>query len=285
MKFGGTSVGTAAAMLNLKDIVLAASESEPVVVVVSALSGVTNALIEIAGKVLARRPIEADVEQLCARHRSLLDEVIPDEVARTETRSVIDAVFDRFVERFIQMYDKETDDAEQTKTDIVCYGELWSSIIVARLLNADLHYSVNFIFTRNGRVDQQATYPEITRHFDITLSPVHVCQGFIASDADTCRYTTLGRGGSDYTAALIAAALDADSLEIWTDVDGFYDSDPRRNPDAKLFAEMTFDQAQQLCDAGAKVIYPPTLQPVRDAGVPVWVKNTFNPAAPGTLIR
>ena len=113
---------------------------------------------------------------------------------------------------------------------------------------------------------------------------VHVAQGFISRDKDSGDVTNLGRGGSDYTAAILAALLDAEALEIWTDVDGFMTADPRTHPDATVIPQMTYAQAQEMCDAGAKVIYPPTIAPVAMKHIPVWVKNTFNPAAPGTVI-
>ncbi len=113
---------------------------------------------------------------------------------------------------------------------------------------------------------------------------VHVAQGFISRDKQSGDVTNLGRGGSDYTAAILATLLDAEALEIWTDVDGFMTADPRTHPDATVIPQMTYAQAQEMCDAGAKVIYPPTIAPVAMKHIPVWVKNTFNPAATGTVI-
>ncbi len=112
-----------------------------------------------------------------------------------------------------------------------------------------------------------------------------VVQGFIAEDVETGVKTNLGRGGSDYTGAILAAILNADCLEIWTDVDGFMTADPRKDPNATVIPEMTYEEAQRMCDEGAKVIYPPTIAPVAGKHIPVWVKNTFNPSAVGTVIK
>jgi len=150
------------------------------------------------------------------------------------------------------------------------------------------HLSLNYMRTvpdGSGRIlDWEETQRLVNQDFADLDDGVHVVQGFISRDKETGDVTNLGRGGSDYTAAILASLLDAEALEIWTDVDGFMTADPRTHPDATVIPTMTYAQAQQMCDAGAKVIYPPTIAPVAIKHIPVWVKNTFNPSARGTVI-
>ncbi|MBR1881557.1 MAG: aspartate kinase [Muribaculaceae bacterium] len=291
LKFGGTSVGTVESLLNVKAIV--ESQTGQVIVVVSALGGVTNQLIamtELAGKGNhSYNGILAQVEQ---RHLDVIAGVVPQAMQPT-CRKIVK----QFTTNLQSFYDTlaanqqlPEEERDMLADAIVCHGEIMSSAIVTMMIGgAEPAFSPNFIKTRDAHgermLDAPATERLIVEHLGHSDMAVRVIQGFIAADAESGIKTNLGRGGSDFTAALVAAALNADSLEIWTDVDGFYDKDPRTHADAQLLAEMTYGEAQRLCDAGAKVIYAPTLRPVAEKHIPVWVKNTFNPQVTGTVIR
>lgn len=290
LKFGGTSVGTAESLTNVKQIVTACKGQ--VIVVVSALGGVTNQLIQMADLAEAHSDEwESILEQVKARHMSVIDAVVPDD-RQAQCKTVIEGFISEGLYSYYAMLyaNNQLPPAykEQLRDAIVSHGEIMSSAIVASMIDGALpHYAPNFIKTKDvdyERILDNASFELITKEFGGRLEQVHVTQGFIAEDSTDGKKTNLGRGGSDFTAALIAAALDAEALEIWTDVDGFMTADPRTNPDATVIPQMTYAQAQEMCEAGAKVIYTPTLGPVAFKHIPVWVKNTFNPSATGTVI-
>lgn len=290
LKFGGTSVGTAESLTNVKQIVTACKGQ--VIVVVSALGGVTNQLIQMADLAEAHSDEwESILEQVKARHMSVIDAVVPDD-RQAQCKTVIEGFISEGLYSYYAMLyaNNQLPPAykEQLRDAIVSHGEIMSSAIVASMIDGAVpHYAPNFIKTKDvdyERILDNASFELITKEFSGRLEQVHVTQGFIAEDSTDGKKTNLGRGGSDFTAALIAAALDAEALEIWTDVDGFMTADPRTNPDATVIPEMTYAQAQEMCEAGAKVIYTPTLGPVAFKHIPVWVKNTFNPSATGTVI-
>lgn len=290
LKFGGTSVGTAESLTNVKQIVTACKGQ--VIVVVSALGGVTNQLIQMADLAEAHSDEwESILEQVKARHMSVIDAVVPDD-RQAQCKTVIEGFISEGLYSYYAMLyaNNQLPPAykEQLRDAIVSHGEIMSSAIVASMIDGAVpHYAPNFIKTKDvdyERILDNASFELITKEFGGRLEQVHVTQGFIAEDSTDGKKTNLGRGGSDFTAALIAAALDAEALEIWTDVDGFMTADPRTNPDATVIPQMTYAQAQEMCEAGAKVIYTPTLGPVALKHIPVWVKNTFNPSATGTVI-
>ena len=290
LKFGGTSVGTAESLTNVKKIVTACKGQ--VIVVVSALGGVTNQLIQMADLAEAHSDEwESILEQVKARHMSVIDAVVPDD-RQAQCKTVIEGFISEGLYSYYAMLyaNNQLPPAykEQLRDAIVSHGEIMSSAIVASMIDGAVpHYAPNFIKTKDvdyERILDNASFELITKEFGGRLEQVHVTQGFIAEDSTDGKKTNLGRGGSDFTAALIAAALDAEALEIWTDVDGFMTADPRTNPDATVIPQMTYAQAQEMCEAGAKVIYTPTLGPVAFKHIPVWVKNTFNPSATGTVI-
>lgn len=290
LKFGGTSVGTAESLTNVKQIVTACKGQ--VIVVVSALGGVTNQLIQMADLAEAHSDEwESILEQVKARHMSVIDAVVPDD-RQAQCKTVIEGFISEGLYSYYAMLyaNNQLPPAykEQLRDAIVSHGEIMSSAIVASMFDGAVpHYAPNFIKTKDvdyERILDNASFELITKEFGGRLEQVHVTQGFIAEDSTDGKKTNLGRGGSDFTAALIAAALDAEALEIWTDVDGFMTADPRTNPDATVIPQMTYAQAQEMCEAGAKVIYTPTLGPVAFKHIPVWVKNTFNPSATGTVI-
>lgn len=290
LKFGGTSVGTAESLTNVKQIVTACKGQ--VIVVVSALGGVTNQLIQMADLAEAHSDEwESILEQVKARHMSVIDAVVPED-RQAQCKTVIEGFISEGLYSYYAMLyaNNQLPPAykEQLRDAIVSHGEIMSSAIVASMIDGAVpHYAPNFIKTKDvdyERILDNASFELITKEFAGRLEQVHVTQGFIAEDSTDGKKTNLGRGGSDFTAALIAAALDAEALEIWTDVDGFMTADPRTNPDATVIPQMTYAQAQEMCEAGAKVIYTPTLGPVAFKHIPVWVKNTFNPTATGTVI-
>lgn len=290
LKFGGTSVGSAESLTNVKQIVTACKGQ--VIVVVSALGGVTNQLIQMADLAEAHSDEwESILEQVKARHMSVIDAVVPED-RQAQCKTVIEGFISEGLYSYYAMLyaNNQLPPAykEQLRDAIVSHGEIMSSAIVTSMINGAVpHYAPNFIKTKDvdyERILDNASFELITKEFGGRLEQVHVTQGFIAEDSTDGKKTNLGRGGSDFTAALIAAALDAEALEIWTDVDGFMTADPRTNPDATVIPQMTYAQAQEMCEAGAKVIYTPTLGPVAFKHIPVWVKNTFNPSATGTVI-
>lgn len=291
MKFGGTSVGSVESLLNLKNIVNA--EQRPVVVVVSAMGGFTNQLLAMCEQAQQRDISCLDtLEAARKRHHDAVDGVVIEPM-----RQQVHDTIDRFIDESLKPYylalatnpHMPVDEIERVCDAIVAHGEILSSAIVAGMFeDGTPHLSLNYMRTRpdaGGRVlDWDETARLVQADFADLGDGVHVVQGFISRDTESGAVTNLGRGGSDYTAAILASLLDADALEIWTDVDGFMTADPRTHPDATVIPQMTYEQAQAMCDAGAKVIYPPTIAPVAMKRIPVWVKNTFNPSAPGTVI-
>jgi len=291
MKFGGTSVGSIESLLNLRDIVNASSK--PVLVVVSAMGGFTNQLLAMCEQAQQRDISCLDtLEAARKRHHDAIDGVVVESM-----RDEVHATIDHFVDDSLKPYylalatnpHMPVDEIERMCDAIVAHGEILSSAIVAGMFDDGVpHLSLNYMRTvpdGHGRVlDWEETGRLVKEEFAAMADGVHVAQGFISRDKATGDVTNLGRGGSDYTAAILATLLDAEALEIWTDVDGFMTADPRTHPDATVIPQMTYAQAQEMCDAGAKVIYPPTIAPVAMKHIPVWVKNTFNPAATGTVI-
>ena len=292
MKFGGTSVGSIDSLLNLRDIVNA--QSRPVIVVVSAMGGFTNQLLAMCEQAQQRDISCLDtLEAARKRHHDAVDAVVIEKM-----RDQVHATIDRFVDESLKPYylalatnpHMPVDEIERVCDAIVAHGEILSSAIVTGMFEDGIpHLSLKYMRTvpdGRGRVlDWEETERLVLDEYkSLEEGGIHVTQGFISRDKQSDDVTNLGRGGSDYTAAILAALLDAEALEIWTDVDGFMTADPRTHPDATVIPHMTYQQAQEMCDAGAKVIYPPTIAPVAKKHIPVWVKNTFNPSAPGTVI-
>ncbi len=289
LKFGGTSVGSVKSIQCLKRIVEAESKQQPVVVVVSALGGITDKLITtsqlaVAGDMRYRDEFETMVD----RHHRMIDTIITDPKKREDLFNTVDSLFDQLKSIFFGVY-LVHDLSEKTQDAIVSYGERLSSNIVATLVKGAKWYDARtFIKTerKNGKhtLDSDLTN-RLVREAFADMPKVALVPGFISRDRDSGETTNLGRGGSDYTAAIIAAALDAEVLEIWTDVDGFMTADPRVIKSAYTINELSYIEAMELCNFGAKVIYPPTIYPVCIKNIPIKVKNTFNPSAPGTIIK
>ena len=289
LKFGGTSVGSVKSILSVKRIVEKEARSQPIVVVVSALGGITDQLISTSqlakdGNEEWKRSFEAMVD----RHHKMIDTIITDTNDREQLFNKVDALLEQLHSIYYGVY-LIHDLSQKTLDTIVSYGERLSSNIVATLVKGSKWMdSRNFIKTTvfNGKnaLDSELTSQLVKQAFS-ELPRITLVPGFISSDKDTGETTNLGRGGSDYTAAIIAADLDAEILEIWTDVDGFMTADPRVIKTAYTIDELSYVEAMELCNFGAKVVYPPTIYPVRIKNIPIRIKNTFNPEAPGTIIK
>ena len=287
LKFGGTSVGSVESILNVKKIV--ESQKDPVVVVVSALGGVTDQLIQTSLQAVAGNPdYQKSFFSMVERHEKMIREIIPERRDRETLWAIVKALFEELRSIYQGVY-LIRDLTPKTSAAIVSYGERISSRIVATLIDgAEWYDSREFIKTERkcGRsLLCSELSARLVRETWKTLPKVSLVPGFISSDVESDETTNLGRGGSDYTASIIAAALDAEVLEIWTDVDGFMTADPRVIPHAYVINELSYVEAMELCNFGAKVIYPPTIYPVCCKNIPILVKNTFNPEAPGTIIK
>ena len=289
LKFGGTSVGSVESILSLKAIVEKQAEKQPVIVVVSALGGITDKLL--ATSQLALKGDDAwkdEFQAMVDRHHKMIDTIITDTRKREKLFNIVDSLFEQLRSIYFGVY-LIHDLSNKTQDAIVSYGERLSSNIVATLVQGAKWFdSRDFIKTvqKNHKniLDSELTNRLVRRTFS-DLPRVSLVPGFISMDRDSNETTNLGRGGSDYTAAIIAAALDADILEIWTDVDGFMTADPRVIKTAYTINELSYIEAMELCNFGAKVIYPPTIYPVCVKNIPIRVKNTFNPEAEGTIIK
>lgn len=285
LKFGGTSVGTVESLRNVKMIVEQCSE--PVIVVVSALGGITDQLINTAH--LASKGDVGYLEsyaRIVERHQNVINGIVPQE-RQLDVRSIVDPLLEELgnIYRGINLI---KDLSDRTLDIVVSYGERISSVIISRIIDGAQHFdSRNFIKTERqyGKhvLDNDATQKLIHATFDNVEFKIALVPGFISSNADG-DITNLGRGGSDYTAAILAASLNASVLEIWTDVDGFMTADPRVINNTYVIEHLSFIEAMELCNFGAKVIYPPTIYPVFHKNIPILIKNTFNPEAPGTRI-
>ena len=289
LKFGGTSVGSVESILSLKAIVEKEAQKQPIIVVVSALGGITDKLI--ATSVLAQKGDEAwkdEFQAMVERHHKMIDTIITDPRKREQLFNIVDSLFEQLRSIYFGVY-LIHDLSKKTQDAIVSYGERLSSNIVATLVQGAKWYdSREFIKTvrknHKNTLDSELTNRLVRRTFS-DLQRISLVPGFISKDRDTDEITNLGRGGSDYTAAIIAAALDADILEIWTDVDGFMTADPRVIKTAYTIKELSYIEAMELCNFGAKVVYPPTIYPVCVKNIPIRVKNTFNPDSEGSIIK
>lgn len=286
MKFGGTSVGTVQSLQSVKSIVEA--EKTPVIIVVSALGGVTDMLIATAKSAAAGSIDEylATFDKIRKRHDDVIDGMVP-----AHAREEVSRRAGEMLEELGNIFKGVSllgDLSSRSLDIIVSYGERLSSMIISNIISgAKLFDSRSFIKTVDQfgkHVLEPSTTALVEKTFGNLDFEVAVVPGFISSDINSGDVTNLGRGGSDYTAAILAAALNAGVLEIWTDVDGFMTADPRVISNTYVIDHLTFVEAMELCNFGAKVIYPPTIYPVFHKNIPILIKNTFNPSAPGTLI-
>lgn len=278
-------MGTVNSLRNVKNIVEA--ETQPVIVVVSALGGITDRLIATAQSACrGDKQWHEEFEYIVGRHKDIADGFLQGKELE-EVWSQVSLVLEelRDVYRGIELV---RDLSQRTLDRVVSFGERMSSFMISHIItDAALFYSPDFVRTEKwfskNIPDNQLTDTLIKERFKSPFK-VAVAPGFISSDRENGEITNLGRGGSDFTAALIAASLNADVLEIWTDVDGFMTADPRVIPAARVIPRLSFVESMDLCNFGAKVIYPPTIYPVFHKNIPIIIKNTLNPSAPGTFI-
>lgn len=291
LKFGGTSVANAENIRKVKDIIQL-KKSAKTVVIVSALGGVTDELLK-CGSLAANgdSSYKENLQKLTERHLTAVKELLP----LNNQSSVLSFVMQQFneVEDICNGIFLLNDFSDRTKDRILSYGELISSKIISSYLASDglpnkwvdarKIIQTDSQYTR-AVVQFEKTQQNVQSFFSDASEDLFVVPGFVASDEKQNR-TTLGRGGSDFTAAIIGAALNASVVEIWTDVSGMMTADPRMVSNAKAIKQISYHEAMELSHFGAKVIYPPTIQPLMSKNIPVWIKNTFSPYDEGTLLH
>jgi len=285
LKFGGTSVGTAKSIRNVKDII--SNQSGTKMVILSAMSGVTNSLVEVTDFLRQGDSIlvSKNLEDLWLKHMAVVDELFPESQFKRET-----------IIKLKQLFSDLNEISGRTYTPglapvIVTFGELFLTYIFSRFLQQEevtntlldakefMHISnlenpdiepVKFLLTQSLRKEK-------------TTGHVYITQGFVCIDRFK-NINTLKRGGSDYSATIIAAAVGAEEVQIWTDIDGFHNNDPRYVESTMPISHLTFDEAAELAYFGAKILHPQTISPIRDKKIPLYLKDTFHPEAHGTLI-
>jgi aspartokinase/homoserine dehydrogenase 1 len=292
LKFGGSSVANAENIDKVINLVRSAQTKDRTILVVSALGGITDMLIQAAASAAAGDESYKDKLQVIEhRHLETVRSLLP-LTRQSGTLSIVKTRCNE-IEDICSGIFLLGELSARTQDKVVSYGELLSSLIVAArfaaldightwkdsrdLITTDSHFG-------HGAVDFPCTNRQIKEFIDGSTSPLFIFPGFIAAN-DKGITTTLGRGGSDYTAAIFAAAVDATLVEIWTDVSGMMTADPRLVSNVKLIPHISYQEAMELSHFGAKVIYPPTIQPVMKKNIPVWIKNTFAPSDPGTVIE
>jgi aspartokinase/homoserine dehydrogenase 1 len=282
IKFGGTSVGSVENVKKIDEIVR--NQNSDLIVVVSAVGGITDMLLAAANAGARGGEVSNYLNDIKLRHDNMLAGLF-DEMTITDVNEKMKVIFEE-LEKMLQGVRLIGELTPKTLDKVLGFGERLSSIFISRFLGAELLDSAALICTDKsfgkGKVDFKVTYSNIIEACS-GLKKVAVAPGFISSAPDGTA-TTLGRGGSDYTGALFAAALNAEKLEIWTDVDGFMTADPRVISKAYTIPQLTYSEALELSHFGAKVIYPPTILPVYQKSIPVQIKNTMNPSAEGTII-
>ena len=292
LKFGGSSVGTSEAISKVIAIVKARVNATPTIVVVSAMSGVTDQLILLAQTASqGNEAYKTIIQNLAEKHEDAVRALLPTS-QQPETLSIVKELIQEIEFNCAELFNQSALSLRM-QDQLLSYGEILNSTIIAAAfkatgvdqtwLDSRLLIKTNSTYF-NAVVDHEATNKAIQQYFASNQHALYVAPGFIASNA-AGHTTTLGRGGSDYTGALYAVALKAAALEIWTDVSGMMTADPRIVPNAKLIPKISYQEAMELSHFGAKIIYPPTIQPVMQAHIPVWIKNTFEPEHPGTLIE
>lgn len=290
-KFGGTSVANATNIEKVSNIVLESSKNEEIVVVVSAFGGVTDLLLTAASKAASKdETYKTTFETIEARHIDVVKELIP-----VMNQSGILSNVKRQLNHLESLFDGcflLGELSDRTSDAVVSNGELLSSYIISEVLKSK-HDNVAYKDSREliktngvfgkGLVDFDQTNDLITTHFKDNKATITLMPGFVATSPEGIT-TTLGRGGSDFSAAIVASALEASILEIWTDVSGMYTANPKLVKQASPIEKMSYQEAMELSHFGAKVLYPPTVQPVLNKNIPILIKNTFKPEESGTLI-
>lgn len=286
LKFGGTSVDSVEGLTNVKNI--AESSDDNIIIVVSAFGGITDSLISTAQKAASRNiSYKESYASITARHFDIIDRMITDSCRLKRVYEVINSLFEELTNLFNGLY-LIGDLSDKTLDTIAGYGERLSSLIISNIIEGAVWYDSRDFIKTEKKHSQHLVVNEVTdkliKETFRYLPKIAIVPGFIAQDNKTGDITNLGRGGSDYTAALIAASLHATILEIWTNVDGFMTADPKVISSAYTIPHLSYVEAMELCNFGAKVIYPPTIYPVCQKNIPILIKNTFRPEASGTLI-
>ena len=287
LKFGGTSVGSVDSIHQIQHII--SQQTDDCIVVVSALGGVTDLLLKAAHMALdTNEEYMAIYQQIRQRHIDMVNTLIDNTTVRQMLLHELEGILDELRSILFGVH-LVCDLSPKTEAAIVSYGERMSSrIITAALPGAVRKNSLQFIRTehKQGQILLNTDLTERLIHEAFSPMPhLSVCPGFISKDSKTEEITNLGRGGSDYTASILAATLNAEVLEIWTDVNGFMTADPRLIPDAYTIQSLSYVEATELCNFGAKVVYPPTIYPVCAKNIPIRILNTFCPDNTGTIIQ
>ena len=283
LKFGGTSVGSIENMNNVRSII---NDGTQKIVVLSAMSGTTNALVEISEQLKAgdRDNALELIEELLVKYAQVVEDLLQNQQLKEEVSKYVLSVYETLIEQTKSKYN------ELVHNTIVAQGELLSTFIFSRFLiqegiNAVLLPALDFM-----RVDQQHEpdsfyiQQNLNRILDDNQqADIYITQGFICLNVQG-QISNLQRGGSDYTASIIGAAIQAEEVQIWTDIDGFHNNDPRYVENTTAIQKISFDEAAELAYFGAKILHPQTVMPVRDLNIPVRLKNTMVPDAYGTLI-
>jgi len=291
LKFGGTSLGSHKAISNALSILLnRINKEEKIIVVVSAFSGITDQLIALSDSNQSKRSQEI-LQSIKSRHVEIINHFFN----KTEQQSVLQQFYDLYNEliRALQLISQNREEPNKNQDYISGFGERFSAQIITSLLESN---NINALYTdtRNliktnddfgfAKVEKKISYQNISDYYQKNSDSIIVATGFIASTIDGIP-TTLGRGGSDYTASLFAAAISAEALEIWTDVDGLMTADPDKVNSAVTLDHISYKNAEGFSKYGAKVIYPPTIVPAMKYDIPIYIKNTFKPELNGTLIH
>ncbi len=296
MKFGGTSVGSVDALQRAAVLVVEQSHQwDRMVIVVSAMSGITDTLLKSA-----KSAIEADehiygplIKEIQNRHHQTIDELLQSDIERTAIKMVVDKYISELT-AFCHSIHILGEVTPRGLDAISSFGErmnarLFAALLRQKGLRTQAVDATDLILTDNTFQNASPLWEETRAQMPRILNPmledgiVPVVTGFIGATQDGI-ITTLGRGGSDYTSAIIGDCLDADEVWTWTDVDGVMTADPRIVPEAHIIPELSYDEVSEMAYAGAKVLHPKTIRPIITRGIPLWVKNTFNPDCPGTRI-
>lgn len=291
LKFGGSSVADAKNINKVIDIILKSQKAgESLIVVVSALGGVTDDLISMTSLAAkGNNQFKKIFDIMCKRHNDVIQDLMSVE-ERKRVSKQIGKKYNEF-EAIIENIFFTTDTSAHSRDLVMSFGEQLSAYVIAEAIKSR-GVECNFVDARNfvktddnfgeANVEIETSYKLISDFF-IKNPVLSVVGGFIASTKEGMT-TTLGRGGSDYTASILGAALDASTIEIWTDVDGLMTADPRKVKNAIIIPEISYEKAEEMANAGAKVIHPKTMRPARLKNIPIYIKNTFNPKGKGTKI-
>lgn len=282
-KFGGTSVGSVVNMNHVKEIINTEGKR---IVVLSAMSGTTNALVEISSLIEANKAQEAKehIKKLNATYKKTVYDLIQDKGLHDVVVQYVNSIFSDLLEAVDQSY------SESLHNTILANGELLSTFMFSRLLEQEglkvaLLPALEFMrIDRANEPDNFYIKQNLERLMqEANEADIYITQGFICLDADGA-ITNLQRGGSDYTATIIGAAIEAEEVQIWTDIDGFHNNDPRYVNDTQALSHLSYDEAAELAYFGAKILHPQTVMPMRALDIPLRLKNTMDPDAHGTLI-